>query len=87
MVLKLLTIVRLEIQTRWLRLTTVAIRLGNYRKYRQAFYGLTLNTIGPMYGVQREKGEPNRHYERRILKVAVRRGPTQTKTTSEEEHK
>ena len=49
--------------------------LWNYHKFKRAFYGLTLNAIGPLYGVQRIKGEPHRKYERRILKVACRRGP------------
>ena len=47
----------------------------NYRKFKKAFYGLTLNSVGPLYGVARIKGESHRMYERRILKVACRRGP------------
>lgn len=47
----------------------------NYHKFKRAFYGLTLNSIGPLYGVQRDKGESHRSYERRILKVACRREP------------
>lgn len=32
--------------------------------------GLTLNSIGPIYGVRRQQGEKNRSYKRRILKAA-----------------
>ena len=35
-----------------------------------AMHGLTLNSVGPIYGVQRKAGEPNKEYERRILKAA-----------------
>lgn len=35
-----------------------------------AMHGLTLNSIGPIYGVSRKPGEPNKEYERRILKAA-----------------
>ena len=49
--------------------------LWNYHKFKRAFYGLTLTSIGPLYGVQRITGESHRSYERRILKVACRRGP------------
>ena len=34
--------------------------LWNYHKFKRAFYGLTLNSIGPLYGVQRIKGESHR---------------------------
>lgn len=32
--------------------------------------GLTLNSIGPIYGVRRQQDEKNRSYKRRILKAA-----------------
>lgn len=32
--------------------------------------GLTLNSIGPIYGVRRQQGEKNQSYKRRILKAA-----------------
>lgn len=35
-----------------------------------AMHGLTLNNIGPIYGTIRKPGEPNKEYERRILKAA-----------------
>ena len=35
-----------------------------------AMHGLTLNSIGPIYGVSRKPGELNKEYERRILKAA-----------------
>lgn len=53
----------------------IIARLWNYYKFRRAFYGLTLNAVGPLYGVKRIKGESHRRYEWRILKVACRRGP------------
>lgn len=36
----------------------------------EAMHGLTLNSVGPIYGVQRKAGEKNKEYERRILKAA-----------------
>lgn len=36
----------------------------------EAMHGLTLNSVGPIYGVQRKAGELNKDYERRILKAA-----------------
>lgn len=36
----------------------------------EAMHGLTLNSVGPIYGVQRKAGERNKDYERRILKAA-----------------
>ena len=35
-----------------------------------AMHGLTLNNIGPIYGTIRKPGEPNKEYERRIMKAA-----------------
>lgn len=37
----------------------------------EAMHGLTLNSVGPIYGVQRKAGELNKDYERRILKAAL----------------
>lgn len=36
----------------------------------EAMDGMTLNSIGPIYGVRRQQGEKNRDYKRRILKAA-----------------
>ena len=36
----------------------------------EAMEGLTLNSIGPIYGVKRQPGEKSRSYKRRILKAA-----------------
>lgn len=36
----------------------------------ESMEGLTLNNIGPIYGVRRQQGEKNRSYKRRILKAA-----------------
>lgn len=55
-----------------------AMRQHNERKRRHkiarvlwdAMHGLTLNSIGPIYGVSRKPGEPNKEYESRILKAA-----------------
>lgn len=48
----------------------------------EAMDGMTLNSIGPIYGVKRQQGEKNRDYKRRILKAArtvdtvnVQKGP------------
>lgn len=35
-----------------------------------AMEGLTLNSVGPIYGVKRQPGENNRSYKRRILRAA-----------------
>lgn len=37
---------------------------------RESMEGLTLNSIGPVYGVKRQPGEKNRSYKCRILKAA-----------------
>lgn len=37
---------------------------------RESMEGLTMNSIGPIYGVRRQQGEKNREYKRRILKAA-----------------
>lgn len=42
-----------------------------YHMLKDAMHGLTLNTIGPIYGVDRRPGESNRLYEFRILKTAA----------------
>ena len=36
----------------------------------ESMEGLTLNNIGPIYGIRRQPGEKNRSYKRRILKAA-----------------
>ena len=36
----------------------------------EAMHGLTLNSIGPIYGLRRHPGESNEEYEHRILKEA-----------------
>lgn len=36
----------------------------------EAMEGLTLNNIGPIYGIKRQPGEKNQSYKRRILKAA-----------------
>lgn len=47
-----------------------------YRRHKiartlwEAMEGLTLNSVGPIYGVKRQPGEKNAPYKRRILKAA-----------------
>lgn len=36
----------------------------------ESMEGLTLNNIGPIYGIRRQPGEKNQSYKRRILKAA-----------------
>lgn len=36
----------------------------------ESMEGLTLNSVGPVYGVRRQPGEKNKSYKRRILKAA-----------------
>ena len=47
-------------------------RWHTYRTLKDAMHGMTLNTLGPIYGVERYPGEINRHFERRILAVAAK---------------
>lgn len=70
----------------WAPLAAVAVvliigrasaRLSEYMRRRkvartlwESMEGLTLNNIGPIYGVRRQQGEKNRSYKRRILKAA-----------------
>ena len=46
-----------------------------YRTLKSAMHGMTLNTIGRLYGLERQKNEDNRKYEKRILKVASVKAP------------
>lgn len=48
----------------WLRRRKIA------RTLREAMEGMTLNSIGPIYGVKRQQGEKNRSFKSRILKAA-----------------
>ena len=50
-------------------------RRRTYKTLKSAMHGMTLNTIGRLYDVERERNEDNRSYERRILKVASKRAP------------
>lgn len=50
--------------TEWIRRQKIA------RTLRKAMEGMTLNSIGPIYGVKRQQGEKNRSFKRRILKAA-----------------
>lgn len=55
-----------------------------YRTLKSAMHGMTLNTIGKLYEVDRQKNEDNRSYEKRILKVASRYAPNFHKATPTE---
>ena len=55
-----------------------------YRTLKSAMHGMTLNTIGKLYEVERQKNEDNRSYEKRILKVASRCAPNFHKATPKE---
>lgn len=50
--------------TEWKRRRKIA------RKLWESMEGLTLNNVGPIYGVRRQPGEKNKEYKRRILKAA-----------------
>mgnify|MGYP006958176373 CR=1 FL=1 len=43
-----------------------------YKTLKDAMHGMTLNTIGPIYGVERLPGETNRYFEFRILVAATK---------------
>ena len=45
------------------------IRRKTARALKRAMHGMTLNSIGPIYGCHRKTGESNWKYERRILKA------------------
>ena len=61
-------------------------RFRAYYMLKQAVHGMTLNTIGPIYGVERRPGESNGHYESRILLEALWYDRTYIKkVTSDEE--
>ncbi len=57
------------------RTTGFFVKIRTYFTLKSAMHGMTLNTIGNLYGVRRVKGECNRHYERRILKTATVKPP------------
>lgn len=48
------------------------LRRKTARNLKEAMHGMTLNSIGALYGCTREKGEGNRSYERRILKAHMK---------------
>ena len=62
---------------RWLTLQ------HNYRVIKRALHGMTLNSIGRLYDVRREKGEDNRHFEKRIRKIAKAKAPDLSKIDKE----
>lgn len=48
----------------WIRRRKIA------RTLWEAMEGLTLNNVGPIYGIRRQPGEKNKSYKRRILRAA-----------------
>ena len=53
-------------------------RIKEWRRHRKvartlykAMEGITLNSVGPIYGVKRKPGEQNKDFKRRILKAAL----------------
>ena len=58
-----------------LRALTALDRLNTYRKLKMAFHGFTLNSMGKLYDMPREKGEKDRHYEHRLLRKASKTAP------------
>ena len=59
-------------------LQEIRYQLHTYYALKDAMHGMTLNTIGPIYGVQRLSGEENKYFELRILAHAARGGKVHT---------
>lgn len=55
------------------KLHRIADGLHTAHVLKSSMHGMTLNTLGPVYGVERQPGEFNRHYEQRILYAAATR--------------
>ena len=55
---------------RWIR--EVVYKIHTALTLKDAMHGMTLNTLGPIYGVERYPGEINRHFELRILAAAAK---------------
>lgn len=53
-----------------LRFTYWKRRRKTARTLWESMEGLTLNNIGPIYGIRRQPGEKNKSYKRRILRAA-----------------
>lgn len=64
------------------RIRELDMKLHTYRTLKDAMHGMTLNTIGPVYGVERQAGEPNWCYERRILAKAAEADKIRLKRTT-----
>ncbi len=56
-------------------------RRNTAKTLKYSMEGMTLNAIGPIYGVKRVPGEKNRRYKRRILKAARTIDTVQIPTT------
>lgn len=64
------------------RLREAARRIHTALTLKDAMHGMTLNTLGPIYGVERQSGEINRHYEQRILFAAATKDKLHMKRTA-----
>ena len=64
------------------RLREAARRIHTALTLKDAMRGMTLNTLGPIYGVERQSGEINRHYEQRILFAAATKDKLHMKRTA-----
>ena len=58
-----------------LRVLVTLNRLNTYRKLKRTFHSFTLNSMGKLYDLPREKGEKDKHYERRLLRKASKTPP------------
>lgn len=71
--LTLLLFVILSVKEIIRKLHRIADGIHMARTLKSSMHGMTLNTLGPVYGVERQPGEFNRHYEQRILYAAATR--------------
>lgn len=64
------------------KLHKIADGIHMARTLKSSMHGMTLNTLGPIYGVERQSGEINRHYEQRILFAAATKDKLHMKRTT-----
>lgn len=81
-VLTLLLFVILSAKSIVRRLHRIADGLHAAHVLKSSMHGMTLNTLGPIYGVERQPGEINRHYEQRILFAAATKDKLHMKRTA-----
>lgn len=61
------------------RLQRAATRIYTARTLKQTMHGMTLNSVGPVFGVIRQPGEGNHSYESRIMRTAAKTGKVYNK--------